>query len=544
MIQIFIDETTSIRIGVDKIRQWLRPLSAYGNRARSRMNYYTPGQESQLTGQWQTLAEILSAWEKQPSSFHDLELTIHMFRDIRGLVRKCSTGHVLEEVDLFEVKRFAELTCQLQDQLDQFAWSLPKHLRLPIPASLMSSLQRGGDKGRFYLDEKFAPKLAQLRKDQREKKQSLTALKREMQQKISRETGKNFNHLGVIRVGKLEGDLLEQLSHRNDLLLAAETYTEVEFVIRDTVQLISLRKEINQLEDEVKAWEYRIRKELSNEVAADVRKLLAACRRIGSIDLLFAMARLGKETGWCVPTLEYSGFKVVKFVNPVMNEYLAEQGRDFQPFTIELGATKVTVITGANMGGKSVALKSVGLATAMAQLGLLVPAQMMSFAMRDFIYYSQQDEAPEQGLSTFGAEIKSLAEVLSRRNEQGLFLLDEPARGTNPWEGGALVKALATWLSQGSSLTFVATHFPGLSAVSGITHLQVAGLAGVSEKKLANIGDVDLKGLQELMDYSLVPGKGEIPKDALKVALFLGLEREIIDAAADELGIFQEVEMQ
>jgi DNA mismatch repair ATPase MutS len=189
------------------------------------------------------------------------------------------------------------------------------------------------------------------------------------------------------------------------------------------------------------------------------------------------------------------------------------------------------------MGGKSVALKSVAMAVAMAQLGLLVPAKGMVFSMRDFVYYSQQDEDPGQGLSTFGAEIQSLSTVLPRRDERGLYLLDEPARGTNPWEGGAIIKALLTWLGQGNSLTLAATHFPGLSDLAGIAHLQVAGLVGARREDMLNLKIGGIRSLQKLMDYSLIPGKGDIPRDALKVAAFLGLAPEIIESASRELGL-------
>ena len=535
---MFIDETSRERIGVDRIMQRLRPFSPYGKLARDRMKFFTPGRENQLEGQWQLLASLLEAMAEEPGGFNDIELTVHMFRDVRALIRKSYNGYVLADVELFEIKRFLELSQRLREQMDSFCWDVPSNLILPLSSRLKTSLSRGGNGEGFYLDDRFASQLASLRKEQRQLKQDLIRERKEMQQRVTAETGREFNHLGSLRVGKLEGDILQQLTGRHDLLLAAETYTDVEYVLRDNDKMLKLRRQTNDLEEKIEVQEYAVRKELSEDVAESSRTILAACRRIGSLDLLLTKARLAKETGWCVPTLVTdSSARIEGFTNPVMSEYLTSHGLSFQPLTISLGDTRVTVITGANMGGKSVALKSAGLAVAMAQLGLLVPAESMVFSLRDFVYYSQQDEDLGQGLSTFGAEIQSLSTILPRRDQRGLYLLDEPARGTNPWEGGALVKALMSWLGGGNSLTLAATHFPGLSALEGVTHLQVAGLAGVGREELLDMEKGGIKSLHRLMDYSLIPGKGDIPRDALKVAAFLGLAPEIIESASIELGL-------
>ena len=174
------------------------------------------------------------------------------------------------------------------------------------------------------------------------------------------------------------------------------------------------------------------------------------------------------------------------------------------------------------MGGKSVTLKSVGLAVAMAQLGLLVPAREFEFSLRAFIYYSLQGEDADRGLSTFGAEIQALAAWLPHKNRHGLYLLDEPARGTNPWEGSALVRAILHWLAGGNSLTLAATHFPGVAGMPGVTHLQVAGLSAADLQTVLARGAGGTEALRNLMDC-LVPGTGAVPRDALKIAA-LGLE--------------------
>lgn len=528
----FIDDATADRIGLNWVLGELRPLSPYGKLLKARMRLAGPGCEEWLAAEWRLVADVLAQWRQD--LIEDIELRLQSVREIRGTVKRACQGYVLEDVDFFELKKFLDLSSQLASGLVKIK-SLPPRLTIPVPAPLVSALAPGSTGEGFYLADSFSASLGKYRGEQRQLKARLSQLRRELQGKISGETGKLFNPVGRMRINKLD-PLCKELENRKDLVVAAEGYAEMEFIVRDTGAMLELAVAIDDLEEKIQAEEYKVRAKLSREVARQQRLLLAACRRIGRIDLLLAKGRLARKTGWCVPELlDQPQLVLEEFVNPEVSSYLAHEDRRFQPLSLRLGLP-VTVITGANMGGKSVALRSAGLAVAMAQMGLLVPAKACRLSLREFVYYSQQEENPRQGLSTFGTEIHGLARVLPLRGQRGLYLLDEPARGTNPWEGAALVKGIVDWLLTGNSITLVATHFPGLSEVDGIDHLQVAGLKGLNAKR-QGIKAQDLKSLQQLMDYSLVPGKGEVPRDALRVAVFLGLAPEIVEKASKELGI-------
>ncbi len=121
-------------------------------------------------------------------------------------------------------------------------------------------------------------------------------------------------------------------------------------------------------------------------------------------------------------------------------------GLEYTPISIEL-KEGVSCITGANMGGKTVSLKLVGLLTTMAQHGLLVPAKKMVLGLNNFIKASIGDiQSTEKGLSTFGGEIKLIQEAIELSDKKGLILIDELASGTNPEEGYALSKAIVEYL--------------------------------------------------------------------------------------------------
>jgi DNA mismatch repair protein MutS2 len=530
---VFIDEASAERIGLNHIRQRLQPLGPYGKLMKQKMPVYLPGTEPQLKREWILVRSILEL--EDWSALRDLELVLHGLRDIRAIIRKASLGNVLEDIELFEVKRFLGAAARASELAAKL--EIPARLRPPALSELSATLARDNSPG-FYLADSYAPRLAEYREERRRLKSALSRKREEAQAAICKKTGKGFNHQGLLPIDKLEEDLIRELSNCPQLVLAAETYTQVEFKLRESPEMSALQRQIEALEARIQDLEHQVRIVLSKEVACARRLLLAACRRLGRLDLVLAKARLARSTTWCVPEIVAGPRLYLRdFINLPVAEHLSQRGLSFQAISLSLGETPVTAITGANMGGKSVSLKSTGLAVAMAQLGLLVPAREFKFTLRDFIFYSQQDEDPVQGLSTFGAEISALAKVLRQRDKAGLYLLDEPARGTNPWEGNALVKAIAHWLGQGKSLTLIATHFPGLSELTDITRLRVAGLtleAGFDLSGSSLRGG--LEQINRLMNYALVPSTGEVPQEALKIAALLGLSPEILAKARQEMG--------
>lgn len=215
------------------------------------------------------------------------------------------------------------------------------------------------------------------------------------------------------------------------------------------------------------------------------------------------------------------------------------RGSEYTPIDITLH-DGVTVITGSNMGGKTLNLRMIGLLTAMAQYGLYVPATSMRFTLREFIYFSVDDDHTKGDLSTFGQEIVGLNQALPRKQEPGLILIDELARGTNPEEGSSLGRAIIKYLLDSPSITVLTTHFAALTQVPGVRHLKVLGLNQAKYEILQNRyneNTISLKMINNLMDYHLVEvgASDEVSRDAIRVAALLGLDHRIIATAEQEL---------
>src|SRR5699024_7718197 len=170
--------------------------------------------------------------------------------------------------------------------------------------------------------------------------------------------------------------------------------------------------------------------------------------------------------------------------------------------------------------------------TAMAQFGLYVPAERIRLGLSKYIKTSIGDmQSTDSGLSTFGGEVKVVREAIERADEQGLILIDELARGTNPQEGYAISKAIVMHLLNKPAITLLTTHYDNVANTPDVLHLQVVGLSNLDfdkmEEEIRASDEMDI--INKHMDYRLkvVEKSKEIPKDALNIARIMGLDDEI-----------------
>ena len=189
------------------------------------------------------------------------------------------------------------------------------------------------------------------------------------------------------------------------------------------------------------------------------------------------------------------------------------------PLNLELGGDRrVMVITGPNAGGKTVALKTVGLLALMAHAGLQVPAEEAVFPLLDGIYADIGDQQSiEQSLSTFSSHIQNLRAILAQATPQSLILIDELGASTDPEEGTALAQALLSHFRQGGVLIIATTHHRGVARYAQ----EQAGMVNAS---------VDLAPVTLAPTYRLtqgLPGRSY----ALTIADRLGLPPEILATA-------------
>lgn len=201
-----------------------------------------------------------------------------------------------------------------------------------------------------------------------------------------------------------------------------------------------------------------------------------------------------------------------------------EQGVPVVPVDLPIpGSVRAVVITGPNTGGKTVTLKTLGLAVLMAQAGLFVPARdPAALPWFDSILADIGDEQSiEQNLSTFSGHIRRIVRILEAMDAGSLVLLDEVGAGTDPQEGAALARALLVELAARVRLVLATTHYGELKALK-YTHAHFENAS--VEFDLASLAPT----------YRLlwgIPGRS----NALTIAARLGLDLQVIDAAQSSL---------
>lgn len=285
---------------------------------------------------------------------------------------------------------------------------------------------------------------------------------------------------------------------------------------------VQMRQHPEQQDDlllQASELEEGVRRDLSRQLAPFAESIEQAQLALARIDVGLAKAVQMRTMGLTFPVISPDGTsRYEAMFHPQVKSALAARGRAFQPVDVTFGM-EPTLITGANMGGKTVVLKTLTLCQLLFQFGFGIPAASAQIAVKDEIYFCIGDEqSVEKGLSSFAAEMKNIDAVIkaSRKNKKLMALIDEPARTTNPTEGAALVTALLRVLA-GKDVSLVMT-----------THYDI---------EPGDARCLRVKGFENgTMDYRLVEVQdGEVPHEALNIAQSLGIDSEWIDLARQRL---------
>jgi DNA mismatch repair protein MutS2 len=216
----------------------------------------------------------------------------------------------------------------------------------------------------------------------------------------------------------------------------------------------------------------RIVEELTAEARVRRLELEAAAAMIAELDSLLARARFAREFACAIPQFGEPGRLHLEAVrHPVLEENLRRLGRAVTPISVTLGGEEtVLVISGPNTGGKTVALKTVGLAAMSAQAAIPVAAERAELAVFDRVLADIGDEQSiAADLSTFSAHMLNLREMLATATAESLVLADELGTGTAPEEGSALAVALLEEFRGRRCLALATTHHDRLKAYASTT---------------------------------------------------------------------------
>lgn len=309
-----------------------------------------------------------------------------------------------------------------------------------------------------------------------------------------------------------------------------DSYSPTLCTIRKQLKAAIAEEQHLHLLEQMEAEEDAIRTNLSEMLRGFAEQLDLALKQLGKVDMLIAKAFLTIQQGFCKPTVSNNGTSYCDLFNPCVREFLKQQNRSYQPIDISLNK-EVVLISGANMAGKTVILKTLSLCQHLVQLGFFVPASLAEVSLVHRVMVSIGDAQSEQkGLSAFAAEILGVSRIVAeaKKHSSMLVLIDELARTTNPTEGKAIVGATANLLNNLGITAVITTHYSGVA--STCRKLRVKGFVN-------EIGEpLTLQNIGSYVDYSLTEDlSGEAPQEAVRIAKLLGVDNELVDMIIKEL---------
>ncbi len=247
----------------------------------------------------------------------------------------------------------------------------------------------------------------------------------------------------------------------------------------EPAESVELNNTLTRLRDEEQKEITRILRELCRKVASHREPIISTLRAVAVLDLIGGKCRYGRSRRCTCPEVCEDGrLELHEARHPVLLEVFDRQAEEagegtprkqVVPIDVRLGEDfDILMITGPNTGGKTVALKTVGLMALMAQCGIPIPAGEGS---RVPVYHQihcdvGDEQSIQQSLSTFSSHLSNLLDILQHSGPKSLVLIDELGAGTDPDEGAAIGQAVISELLRLGAKAVITTHLSALKAVA------------------------------------------------------------------------------
>ena len=382
------------------------------------------------------------------------------------------------------------------------------------------------------LDDKASPELARIRRDIEKQKREIQSSLRGYLKRLA-EGGTVQDELVTIRGERFVIPVkIEQKRRVQGVVHGASSSGQTVFV--EPLETIEQNNELVRLLDEEQAEIHRILLEMTRRIGENSSAILAATDTLAELELQFAKARFAEdyncvEVSLCradIPVRQPSEARLLlhKARHPLLERNLKLKNAQPVPITIELETgRRELVITGPNTGGKTVALKTVGLLALMAQAGMPVPADRAELPVFDAVLADIGDyQSIEQNLSTFSAHVTNIDFISRTATKDSLVLLDELGSATDPEEGAALAVAIADHFRRIGCVSIISTHHTSLKVYGANTPGVVNASVGFDEATLQPTYELKVG----------VPGASA----GINIAQRLGLNPTIIEASRARLG--------
>ncbi len=467
-------------------------------------------------------AEARRLLEMQPN------LTLGGAHDVRPQVQKAALAGVLEPAELLDIQATLSLAVSLRNTIQRLGINLPLLTALaegladlsPLAAEISRCINP-----RSEVTDAASPILSELRRETRLAHDRLTA---KLQHILSSSTGRQAAQEPIVtlRDGRyvipVKAELRGQLPG-----IVHDVSSSGATVFLEPLEAVELGNTWRELQLEEQREVERILRALSARVGQAAADIEMTVDTLAELDLALAKANLGES-------LDAKELPYLSDDQPWLAEGPAElrlmNARhplltgEVVPISIWVGDSySIVLITGPNTGGKTVALKTVGLLTLMAQAGLPIPADLGSRVPVFAAVHADigDEQSIEQSLSTFSSHVGNIIHILSEAQRNTLVLLDELGAGTDPSEGTALAQAILHHLLDVGATTVATTHHGQLKLFAHTT----PGIVNASV-------EFNLESLAPTYRLSIgLPGQS----NALAIADRLGMPPDILERARQHI---------
>lgn len=313
---------------------------------------------------------------------------------------------------------------------------------------------------------------------------------------------------------------------RKQTLVNAERYITPELKEYETLVL--------NAEEQIGNLERRLFESLCQHLATFADRLIETGKMIARLDALLSLAQVAVREGYCRPILTDDDTLIIRSGRHPVVERMLDKGMRYVPNDTHFDSdSRIHIITGPNMSGKSTYIRQVALITLMAQIGSFVPADEAVIGLVDRIFarIGAQDEI-HAGQSTFMVEMVETARILSGSTRRSLLILDEVGRGTSTYDGLAIARAVIEYIHNNPRLdcrTLFATHYHELTALPNILPRTRNYNVAVSEK-----------GEEIVFLHKVVQG-GADKSYGVHVAQIAGMPRPVVERAKQLLEHLEKV---
>jgi DNA mismatch repair protein MutS2 len=454
----------------------------------------------------------------------EAEIPVRGARDLDPMATRAAAGASLDPAELLDIAQTLEVARRLHGYLRARSTRAPRLADLgsllTVHADLETDIGRAVDE-RGQMRDTASPDLKRIRDETR----SVDRRLRESMDKVVRDP---------VLSRYLQDAIVTSRSQRYVVPVKAEHRAQFPGIVHDAsasgatlfmepLTLVPVGNQRRELEAAEREEIARILRRLSGRVGEAADSVRRNGQLIGALDLASAKAALSARLAATEPEVRDDG--VLRLEDARHAVLVLLRGRDaVVPLDVTLGeACRTLVVTGPNTGGKTIALKAIGLCAVMAQSGLHVPARdgcaLPVFAQVHADIGDEQSVA--QNLSTFSSHLTAIVRMFRALQPPALVLLDEVGAGTDPAEGVSLARAIIETLHARGAHTVVTTHYNELKMLASL----VPGIENASV-------EFDPETLQPTFRLRVgVPGRS----NALIIAERLGLDPAIVASARTHL---------